>query len=358
MVQYYWVSIPERGGNIDHNPTKPETSPFDGSGFIDAEQTAGSFIQTELREETGLITMTSKTTTEPKKTEKKKHGILRAFLHILTFLLALTMIIGTAVFLYARYTKTHYEIRFYQETSKKVSANIRIAVISDIHNREYGENNETLISDLRALKPDLVLFPGDMVIRDQDDYQPVLNLVSASAEIAPCYGVLGNHESERIYYDNDKDLPKAFEKAGLKLLRNSQEEIRIGEDTVQLIGVEGTAYGFEEYGGRDFMEKRKVNPSAFCFLMAHIPTLFEPQLSGYDFDLGIAGHVHGGIVVLPFIGGLYTDEEGFFPKFTAGKYIMDKQQTLIISAGLGDSKPFPPRVNNTPELIVIDINRY
>ncbi|MBR0130679.1 MAG: hypothetical protein IJM08_05205 [Firmicutes bacterium] len=106
------------------------------------------------------------------------------------------------------------------------------------------------------------------------------------------------------------------------------------------------------------MDKTGIDPSAYSILMAHIPILFEPQLSGYSFDLGIAGHVHGGIVVLPFIGGLYTGEEGFFPKFTSGKYILDNQQSLIISAGLGDSKSFPPRINNMPELVVIDIDRY
>ena len=302
--------------------------------------------------------MINMTTTEPLETVKKKSRIPKILLRILCILIILLIIIGAAVSFYALYTKTHYRITFYQETSKKVSGNIRAAVISDIHVREYGENNETLISDLRALKPDLILFLGDMVIRDQDDYQPALDLVAASTEIAPCYGVLGNHESERIYYGNDKGLTDAFEKAGLKLLRNAREEIRIGKDTLQLIGVEGTSYGFEEYGGREFMDKTEIDTSEYCILMTHIPILFETQLSGYDFDLGLSGHVHGGTVVLPFFGGLYSDEEGFFPKFTSGKYILDNQQTLIISAGLADSKIFPPRVNNLPELVVIDINRY
>ena len=295
--------------------------------------------------------MTEKNQADPKKTGKRKGMIRRILLCILALLLV-------AVFLYVPYTKTHYKIVFYQETSKKIDGNLRIAVISDIHNREYGENNETLISDLRELKPDLILFPGDMVIREQDDYQPMLDLVSNLTGIAPCFGVLGNHESERIYYGGDKGLPEAFENAGLRLLRNAQEEIGIGKNTVQLIGVEGTSYGFEEYGGREFMEKTELDPAAFSILMAHIPILFEPQLSVYDFDLGISGHVHGGIVVLPLIGGLYTREEGFFPKFTAGKYILEKQQTLIISAGLGDSKVFPPRIYNMPELVVIDVNQY
>ena len=301
--------------------------------------------------------MTTEATTEAKGTEKKKRPARRVLLRVLISVLLLAILIAGAVAVYGLYTQTHYRTSFYRETSEKVSGDIRIAVISDIHNREYGENNEVLISDLRALKPDLILFLGDVVTRDDDDYQPMLHLVSALTGIAPCYGVLGNHESERIYYGNDRALPKRFENAGLKLLRNSREDVRVGEDTVQLIGVEGTAYGFEEYGGREFMEKTEIDPSSYCILMTHIPILFETQLSGYGFDLGIAGHVHGGIVNLPLLGGLYSDEEGYFPKFSAGKYTLDKQQTLIISAGLGDSKRFPPRINNMPELVVIDISR-
>ena len=277
--------------------------------------------------------------------------------YVLLILLILIICIAGAVFFYARYTKTHYEISFYQETSKKVSENIRLIVIADIHDREYGKNNETLISDVRALNPDLILFAGDMIIRDNSQYEPMLNLVTSLTSIAPCYGVLGNHESERIYYYDDKDLPKKFENAGLRLLRNQQETIRIGASAIQLIGVEGTSYGFEEYAARKFMEKTRIDPSAYCIVMTHIPILFDSQLSDYDFDLGIAGHVHGGIVRLPRFGGLYSDEEGFFPNYCAGKYTLNNQKPLIISRGLGDSSAYP-RINNMPELVVIDINCY
>lgn len=299
--------------------------------------------------------MMTKTIAEPKEPAKKKR---KQLFRVLIVLLLLTLVSGSAIFFYGRYTKTHYKITFYQETSPKVSGNIRIAVISDIHNREYGEHNETLILELRALKPDLILFLGDMVIREQDDYQAMLDLVSALTDIAPCYGVLGNHESERIYYGDDRGLPGAFDNAGLKLLRNAQEEIQVRRDTVRLIGIEGTSHGFDVYGGREFMDKTETDPSAYCIVMAHIPILFESQLSSYDFDLGIAGHVHGGIIVLPFLGGLYSNEEGLFPKYSVGRYTLNNQQTLIISAGLGDSKRFPPRINNTPELVVIDVNHY
>ena len=240
--------------------------------------------------------MNSITSEESKKTGKNRHGFLKGLIRFFGILLTIALICGAIGAFYTLYYRTHYRISFYQETSRKVYSNIRIAVVSDIHGREYETRNEELLSDLRALKPDLILFPGDMVIRDQDDYQPMLDLVSQAASIAPCYGVLGNHESERIYFRNDKNLPEKFEKAGLVLLRNAQEEIHIGRNTIQLFGVEGTAYGFEEYGGRAFMDKADRDPGAYLIVMAHIPILFDTQLSAYDFDLGIAGHTHGWIV--------------------------------------------------------------
>lgn len=291
----------------------------------------------------------------PKEPLKKR--LLKLILHAAIILLVLVLVLAGGVFLYARHTKTNYQITFYQETSKKVSQNIRFAVISDLHNREYGKENETLISDLRSLQPDFILFAGDLVTKTDAHYEPMLELVSHLSEVAPCYGVLGNHESERIYYYDDKDLPKKFEKAGMHLLRNSQAMIRIGADTIQLIGVEGTAYGFEEYGGRKFMDKTVIDPSAYSILATHIPILFDGQLTDYDFDLGIAGHVHGGLIRIPHFGGLYSAEEGFFPTYCAGRMTLSNQKPLIISRGMGDSSPYP-RINNMPELVVIDINCY
>ncbi len=148
--------------------------------------------------------MTEKNTAAPKETGKKKRRVKKVLLRIFGFLIALAVIAAAVIAYSAAYSKTHYRISFYQETSEKVSGNIRVAVISDIHNREYGENNETLLSDLRSLEPDLILFPGDMVIRDKDDYQAVLDLVSGSAQIARCYGVLGKHECGRRYCGNVK----------------------------------------------------------------------------------------------------------------------------------------------------------
>ena len=112
--------------------------------------------------------MKNETAAEPKERAGKKGGSPGGFVRVLCVLFILLLIVCAAVLIYASYTKTHYKIVTYEETSPKVSGSLRIAVTSDIHNREYGEGNEKLISDLRALKPDLILFPGDMVVREED----------------------------------------------------------------------------------------------------------------------------------------------------------------------------------------------
>ena len=95
--------------------------------------------------------MDNKTSVELKETGKEKSRPQKKRFRILPVLLVLIILIGASVFFYTSYTKTHYRISFYQETSQKVSNNIRIVVVSDIHNREYGEKNETVISDIRDL---------------------------------------------------------------------------------------------------------------------------------------------------------------------------------------------------------------
>ena len=117
---------------------------------------------------------------------KKKSRIFKILGRIVIVLLMLAIGTGTAVFFYARYTKTHYTITFYQKASKKVSQNIRLAVISDIHNQEYGEGNATLISDIQALKPDLCITAafGQILSREVLDV-PSLGNINVHASLLP-----------------------------------------------------------------------------------------------------------------------------------------------------------------------------
>lgn len=279
------------------------------------------------------------------KKKKKKHKFFFT-------LICLAAVLG-AFFCYEIYVSTHYDVSYYEVNTSNAKEDLRIVFISDMHLNEYGNDNESLINDIKDLKPNLIITGGDLATYGVENYDGMLSLCNKLSKIAPLYGVLGNHEDEKIFLGNETDLPDKFENAGLNLLRNEQETVSIGKNRIEIIGVEGSHENFEQYGAKEFMDNLKVEPSAIKVCIAHTPQLFKDSLKNYDFDLGLSGHYHGGIVQIPNVGGLFTKDEGFFPSVSAGKYDIENK-TVIVSRGMGD-QILTPRINNNHELAVIDI---
>ncbi len=97
-----------------------------------------------------------------------------------------------------------------------------------------------------------------------------------------------------------------------------------------------------------FTDEEKI----FTVLLIHRPQYFD-LYAKHGIDLSLAGHVHGGQVRLPFIGGIYAPEQGFVPKYDSGLYKKDASQ-MIVNRGLGNSA-FPFRINNSPEVVLITL---
>lgn len=252
--------------------------------------------------------------------------------------------------------RTNYTAEFYQVSSRKLTHSIRVVFLTDVHLREYGMDNGDLVEDIENLSPDLILLGGDLVTDTVDAYDNMISLCSQLTEIAPVCGVLGNHEDVKIYHQGDEELVKRFEDAGVKILRNEETSYSLYDNTVSVIGIEGKPEDFASYGAKECMEAQESeNQYDLRICIAHVPTYFPEELENYSFDLGLAGHTHGGIVRLPKLGALYSAEEGLFPEYGGGVYTLDNKATLIVSRGLGDSGKWP-RINNVPELSVIDIN--
>ena len=288
------------------------------------------------------------------KKHKKKKGI--KIIDVLCIVLAVALIVG-GLFGYIKYNKTHYKIGFYNVVSSKVNENLRVIFVSDLHLREYGKNNKDLIADIKSLDPDLIILGGDLVTYKEKSYQNMLDFCKKLSSIAPLYGVMGNHENEKVYLDNDNDLPNKFINAGVKLLRNQSETVTIGSNTVEIVGLSGSSQEFDKFGGKEIMDSLPSEYSGFRICVTHIPIVFKERLQDYSFDLGLAGHVHGGIIRLPVLGAMYSVEEGFLPEFSSGEYKLENNAPLIISRGLGDSNSVP-RINNMPELVVVDVKKY
>lgn len=230
---------------------------------------------------------------------------------------------------------------------------VRIAQISDLHSKDFGGALERLLEEQA---PDIVVLTGDLVDRRDTDFTTALALARTSAQLAPTFYVPGNHEAFLSWSGRYAQLRDSLVQAGVQVLENEAETIKIGAGTLNLIGLLDPAFydaGLELAEGIFTQElPQLVRPGQLNLLLAHRPSLIAAYAQG-GVDLVFSGHAHGGQVRLPFVGGLIAPDEGWFPQYTSGLYSMG--DTLeVVSRGLGNSI-IPQRVFNRPELVVVTL---
>lgn len=245
------------------------------------------------------------------------------------------------------------EVTFQHLYSPKIRGadNIRIIVLSDLHNREFGPGNADLTKQIAALSPDLIIMAGDMVNADDDNLDIILNLCGKLLETAPVYYSPGNHENN-LMYEKGSPLESLLLEKGVHVLVNRAKTVTVNRTPLLIGSLTTSTDGYYEYGA-EFIDEYVKNDE-FKLLISHYPSLYYEMLADKEIDLGICGHFHGGLVRLPLIGGLYHGDTGFLPKYSGGMYSLP-HSTIFVSRGMGDHSGFP-RINNRPELAVIDIN--
>ena len=231
----------------------------------------------------------------------------------------------------------------------------RIAQISDLHNAEFGDENEKLISMLKECKPDIIVITGDLVDSRRTDIEVSVSFAKEAVLIAPVYYVTGNHESRIPEYE---DLKKGLEETGVRVMENESILLEQSEETIILAGVEDPCFG-ADYLFESEKEVLENNLSdlindeqRFIILLSHRPEYFDVYADN-NVDLVFCGHAHGGQFRLPFIGGVIAPNQGLFPKYDAGLYTKENTD-MIVSRGIGNSI-LPFRVNNRPEIILVEL---
>lgn len=239
----------------------------------------------------------------------------------------------------------------------------RVVVISDLHSREYGEDNSALLALIAAQHPDAVFAVGDMINRsaDEEDILQFLELLVKLQEIAPVYYSPGNHESDYMT-DRDSGLLGRVSATGVTVLLDEYVETQLGGSTVRIGGTMGHYYRYE------WSEEQKNDPPDYAMqeeigstdvpsiVLMHMPEnmIADSARKNWNADLYISGHTHGGVVRLPLIGGLVAPTQGLFPKYDQGFFTVDGRLKLIITSGLAGYGPIP-RIFNRPEICVIDM---
>ena len=316
-----------------------------------------------------------------KKTGKKiKFAILSVLISLFVVSAAFATVIGVSYFENQKFRET-----FYSVSSLKVNNKIRVIQISDLHSCAYGDDNATLIDRVSKLAPDIILLTGDVLDLDYGSEEQVVALCEALARIAPSFYVYGNNEVENCYgnsltqdeldtqfgFNDDYREPQKLlaigdpfaEKltaAGVTVLKNSVATVTVGNTPVDIYGVlTSNPSSFWSYGGESFSDFLYTDEMHLKITAIHEPLVFEEYEPDYWGDVMLAGHTHGGLVKVPMVGPLYTHEGGLLPG-RIGHYVYGRYEVqgrpLIVSSGLENKNVF--RINNEPEIVIVDINKF
>ena len=235
----------------------------------------------------------------------------------------------------------------------------KILQVSDLHNRTFGDGQRGLISAIEEQYPDIIVVTGDLIDRRHTDIYSAFGFIRKVVPLRPVYFVTGNHEEMSGHADRIIGVLSA---AGVNVLDARCDTVRRGADTIRIAGIpDPSRYGVDSgvvsaYVREVVKERLKSvlagGSGAFNILLAHRPELADIY-SECGADMAFCGHVHGGQIRLPHLGGLYSPGQGLFPRLTAG--ITPYGGTaLVISRGLGNSL-FPLRMFNPPEIVVVKL---
>ncbi len=265
-------------------------------------------------------------------------------------IIVLTVLVVTIVTFF--YTQNNIiaisEYSIYSEKLPIAFNEYKIVQISDLHNKEFGDSQETLISKIENIEPDIIVITGDIVDSRRYDEMPSLELVRALVKLYPVYYVNGNHESRRSEYEQ---FEEKMINLGVNVLSNRGEYIVKEDSGILITGIDDPCFTECNYNGlpeeylSDFSEH-------FSILLAHRPELFDSYASS-GVDLIFSGHAHGGQIRLPFVGGIIAPNQGLFPEYSEGVHQID-ESNLVVSRGLGNSL-FPLRIFNRPEIVVVTL---
>lgn len=256
-----------------------------------------------------------------------------------------------------RFVTVPYEIR-----SDKITKPCRLVLLSDLHNKSFGKENERLLLAIDELSPDGILVAGDMLTAERGaDFGHALSLMEKLAAKYRVYYGMGNHEYHLGLYPDDypgmyERYMSGLERAGIKPLIN--ETAYLSEYNIAVCGAQIDNAYYKHFRRRpmetSYLPKLLGTPDRemFQLLIAHNPVYFDVY-ADWGADLTVSGHVHGGIMRLPLLGGVLSPTLVLFPKYDGGMFT-ENNSTMILSRGLS-SHTIPIRIFNPGELIVIDL---
>jgi hypothetical protein len=234
-----------------------------------------------------------------------------------------------------------------QLTTRKIPAGeeIRILQISDLHDKVFGKDNESLVEAIHQVDADVIVITGDLIDRSTKDLGRVFSLVERiTAKHQRVYFISGNHENANRLR---RELLDGLVSRGVIVLNNGNVELEVRGTAFNLAGVED--------GPRKNVNQAMegINPDLYTVLLSHRPDLVA-RIAEIPVDLILSGHTHGGQVRLPFVGAIYAPNQGWLPKYDKGMFQILADRHLYVDSGLGTTH-LPIRFLNKAQMSVIRI---
>ncbi len=279
---------------------------------------------------------------------------------------ALVILIATVTVLIWRESK-EFCVTFFEYHSDRIKKQqYRIVCLSDLHDKVFGDQNEPLLNAIDELHPDAIIFAGDMVTSSMElqyDFTQTLNFIGRLAANYPIYYGMGNHEEKfkrcpKVFPGYYQRLIDGLQQYGVHIMEN--ETVSVQDAGVVIYGLDLEHQYYHKFITRhipkDYLHRifGTVSQDSYSILVAHNPEHF-PEYAAWGPDLVLSGHIHGGVVRLPLLGGVVSPQLKLFPKYDAGEF-QKGHTTMLLSRGIG-SHTIPIRVWNRAEILCIDIKK-
>jgi len=259
--------------------------------------------------------------------------------------------------------KNHIEIRF--ENLPDDFDGFRITQLSDFHlgNFNYPGILANAMEENSHFNPHIFLFTGDLVNNfEEETHKWDEDLMKFSASHGK-FAILGNHDYGDYYrwpdqesrQDNFHGIIEGFSNCGFELLRNESKTIRMGQDSIHVVGVENWGHPpFQQYADLEKAVKG-IHPNDFRILLSHDPAHWEATVRSIpEYPLTLSGHSHGaqwGIKLAGFDFSLIR-----FSRKTWGGLYQENSNYLYVNKGIG-TIGLPFRLDMPPEITFITLRK-
>lgn len=261
-----------------------------------------------------------------------------------------------------------FKITNYHVTSRKLKGlkkERKVVFLSDLHSCSYGVNNEKLISAIRKEQPDCIIVAGDMVVaKPGATIEVACNCLKELASICDVYFANGNHEQRmkentKLFGNLFVDFQEKLNSYGIKMLPNQKLEIFWDDIPLEIYGLELPTRKYKKFQKQTLTSEEvelflgEADRGKYNLLIAHNP-MFAYSYLKWGADLILSGHLHGGVVRLPVIGGIITPDFSLFPKFS-GELTKVGDASVVVSKGIG-IHTIKVRLFNPAEVVVMHIS--